>query len=82
MRSKIKYKMDLFFISSFVNHILIQTTSELLLVIKEQFLPQPFKCQPDKMVKHTQTIRRQQPKNCLNVLDYFVGLALNDLTVV
>ena len=28
------------------------------------------------MVKHTQTIRRQQPKNCLNVFEYFVGLAL------
>ena len=74
MRSKIKYKMDLFFISSFVNHILIQTTSELLLVIKEQFLPQPFKCQPHKMVKHTQTIRRQQPKTTAEELFKCVGL--------
>ena len=26
------------------------------------------------MVKHTQTNRRQQPKNCLSVFDNFVGL--------
>ena len=25
------------------------------------------------MVKHTETIRRQQPKNYLSVLDHFVG---------
>ena len=31
------------------------------------------------MVKHTQTIRRQQPTNCLNVFDHFVGLALEGL---
>ena len=29
------------------------------------------------MVEHTQTIRRQQPANCLSVLDHFAGLALN-----
>ena len=28
------------------------------------------------MVKHTQTIRRQKPTNCLTVLDHFVGLAV------
>ena len=31
------------------------------------------------MVKHTQTIRRQQPTNCLSVFDHFVGLALKGL---
>ena len=31
------------------------------------------------MVKHTQTIRRQQPTNCLGVFDHFVGLALKEL---
>ena len=31
------------------------------------------------MVKHTQIIRRQQPKNGLSVLDHFVGLALKGL---
>ena len=31
---------------------------------------------PHKMVKHTQTIRRQQPRNCLSVFDHFVGLGL------
>ena len=33
------------------------------------------------MVKHTQTIRRQEPTNCLNVFDHFVGLALKGLTL-
>ena len=28
------------------------------------------------MAEFTQTIRRQQPTNCLGVFDYFVGLAL------
>ena len=31
------------------------------------------------MVKYTQTIRRQQPTNCLSVLDHFVGLVLKGL---
>ena len=31
------------------------------------------------MVKHIQTIRRQQPTNCLSVFDHFVGLALKGL---
>ena len=31
------------------------------------------------MVKHTQTIRRLLPKNCLSVFDHFVGLALKRL---
>ena len=31
------------------------------------------------MVKHTQTIRRKLPTNCLSVFDHFVGLALKGL---
>ena len=31
------------------------------------------------MVQHTQTTSRQQPTNCLSVLDHFVGLALQGL---
>ena len=31
------------------------------------------------MVKHTKTIRRQQPTHCLSVSDHFVGLALKGL---
>ena len=34
-----------------------------------------FKRQPHKMVKHTQTIRRQIPMSCLSVFDHFMGLA-------
>ena len=43
---------------------------------------QTFRHQPHKMVKHTQTIRRQQPTNCLNVFDHLVGLALQVACVV
>ena len=38
--------------------------------------------QSHKMVKHSQTIRRQKLTNCLNVLDHFVGLVLNGLKLV
>ena len=31
------------------------------------------------MVKHTQTIRKQQPTNYLSVFDHFMGLALKGL---
>ena len=40
----------------------------------------PSKSQPHKMVKHTQTIRRLMPTNCLSVFDHFVGLALKGFT--
>ena len=42
-------------------------------------LSEPFKRQPHKMVKHTQTIRRQKLTNCLSVFEHFVGLALKGL---
>ena len=42
----------------------------------------PFKRQPHKMVKHTQTIRRLLLTNCLSVFDHFVGLALKGLIIV
>ena len=32
------------------------------------------------MVKHTQTICRQEPTTCLSVFDHFVGLTLKGLT--
>ena len=31
------------------------------------------------MVKHTQTVRRQQLMNCLNVCNHFVGLTVKGL---
>ena len=34
------------------------------------------------MVKHTQTICRLLPMNCLSVFDYFVGLALKGLMLL
>ena len=39
----------------------------------------PFKRQPNKMVKHTQTIRQLLPMNVLSVSDSFVGLVLKGL---
>ena len=33
------------------------------------------------MVTYTQTIRQQQPTNCLSVFDHFVRLALKDLSL-
>ena len=33
------------------------------------------------MVKHTQTIRRQQLTDCLSVFDHFVWLGLKELTI-
>ena len=38
--------------------------------------------QPHRMVKHTQTIRRQRLTNCLSVFDLSVGLALKELSTV
>ena len=38
-----------------------------------------FKRQPHKMVRHTQTIRRQHLTSCLSVFDHFVELALKGL---
>ena len=32
------------------------------------------------MVKHTQTVRRQKPTNCLSVFDHFVRLAPKGLS--
>ena len=34
------------------------------------------------MAKHTQTIRRQEPMNCLSVFDHHVGLALKGLNKI
>ena len=34
------------------------------------------------MVKPTQTIRKQQPMNCLSMFDYFVGFALRGLLLI
>ena len=35
--------------------------------------------QPDKVVRHTQTVRRQIPTNCLSVFAHFVGLTFKGL---
>ena len=40
------------------------------------FFSEPFKRQSHKMVKHTRTIRLQQPTICYSMFDHFVGLVL------
>ena len=40
---------------------------------------EPFKQQPRKIVKHTQTIHQQHPTNCLSMFDHFVGLVFKRL---
>ena len=42
----------------------------------------PLSANPAKLQKHTQTIRRQKPTNCLSVFDHFVGLALKGLMLI
>ena len=44
-------------------------------VQKYAYIAVTLKCQPDKMVKHTQMIRRLLLTNCLSVFDRFVGFA-------
>ena len=56
-----------------------KTTFKILAFPKNDKDYWPFKHQPRKMVKHTQTIRQQKPTNCLRVFDQFVGLALKGL---
>ena len=47
---------------------------------KKQFCSEAtIKRQPKKMVKHTQTICRLLPTNCLTVFDHFVRLPLKGL---
>ena len=41
-----------------------------------------LKHQPQQLVKHTQTVRWLLPTNCLNVFDYFVGLAFQGLNLL
>ena len=52
-----------------------------LLMISETKIKGTFKHQFYKMVKHTQTIRRLMPTDCLSVLEQFVGLALKGLNI-
>ena len=51
-----------------------------LFLVFRHLLFSPLKCQPNKMVKQTQTIRQLLPTNCLSVFDHFVGSALKGLT--
>ena len=50
-----------------------------LMMINLGFTCDKHKCQPHKIVKYTQAIRRQQPTNCLSVIDHIVGLVLKKL---
>ena len=60
------------------NHWLNQCQHMVLILPISSFLD-ILKRRPLKIVKHTQTIRRQQPTNCLSVFDHFLGLVLEGL---
>ena len=62
------------FSDSFPEHLRVTASDDSL-----ELLSYPFTRQPHKMVKQTQTIRRQQPTNCLSVFDHFVRLVLKGL---
>ena len=49
-------------------------TFKMLNIFVTNFVRLLLKRQLHKMVKHTQTIRGQQPTNCLSVFDHFMGL--------
>ena len=47
---------------------------EIVVALWGYITSKPLKRQPHKMVKHSQTIRRQKLTNYLSVFDHFVGL--------
>ena len=78
------FSITLVLISVTLKQFLIFTVSTYLSLLGDFFMWRKdgftlYKCQPDKMVKYTQTIRQQQPMNCLSVFDHFVGLTLKGL---
>ena len=46
----------------------------LSLLKTDQMIKHMVKWSNDQMVKHTQTIRRQQPTNCLSVFDHLMSI--------
>ena len=48
----------------------IRKTSMVVVLMSVLWAFNPFKCQPHKIVKHTQTIRRLLPTNCWSVFDH------------
>ena len=48
-------------------------------VTKGSMLMLTLENQRHKTIKHTQTVCRQKPTNCLSLFDHFVGLALKGL---
>ena len=67
------YHSDVVMVDEFINSKLQKTIKFGVTYLPYSY---PFKRQPNKMVKHTQRIRRLLPTNCLSVFDHFVGLML------
>ena len=53
----------------------IQENFRLVVVSDAPISDYPFKRQPHKIFKYTQTVRWLGPTNCLSMFDHFVGLA-------
>ena len=66
------------------NHLETVITNYYLNIVESQvFTPiNPLSANFTKLVKHTQTIRRLWPTNCLSVFDHFAGLVLKGLTLL
>ena len=63
------------------HHSILCYQLEMRHLVKKKLLGNyPLKHQSHKMIKQTQTIRWQQPTNCLSVFEHFVKLALKGLT--
>ena len=68
--------------SEMILEVLLQDAKKKFTIMRKHLARalQPFKCQPHKIVKHTQTVRQQQARNCLSVFDHFVGFTLKGLS--
>ena len=74
------YKANIFSVVWFFYYWSLLLCFFFLFLVFRHLLFSPLKCQPNKMVKQTQTIRQLLPTNCLSVFDHFVGSALKGLT--
>ena len=77
VENKLRIELNL----QFINKLLFWCVIVGWIIMQFQSI-QPFKRQPHKIVKHTQTIHRLSPTNCLSVFDHFVGLALKGLIMI
>ena len=84
VKLKISTKMQLdtylaYLFSRIVQKRLMMLSTAAIIKATKKLVYYPFKRQPYKIVKHTLTICRQKPTNCLSMFDHFGGLVLKGL---